>query len=656
MEENSPELKIYAAGFAASCNGKDVVSAEYASFFEKQAENGADDTNLYVIASGAEGTADPEVTARFSAKKILREFFEAYDPIDANRLALAMRTTNNEICEYGKVQESVYGASVLAAAVTNGKLVLGNIGDCCAYIVRNGKVFQITEEPENRAGLGFEKDVTIDIYDGIEVHGQDILILCSHKLETFIGKQEILDAASKNAPKSIVEALLSFPDGKEPPVEASAAAIRIYDEDDAAQIIRAEGEAPADTDMNKVTRQVALIRSSRPKNGKDSDNRHKLGKLPLAAIIGAVLLLLGGGAVWGVTSGKFKNMIPPKDTPTPTIDYVQASMTVLEVTMQAERDAAVASTLAAWPTSTPYPTYTPVYYDLDTPEPTATEIPPTDMPEEEVLPTEIPETPVPVKESVVNEASGSEMVYVPAGEFILGSSNEDTYYSYEEGPQQKIYLDPFWINKTEVTNAEYRKCVSAGYCQAGGYMALNNPGLDNYPLTYVSLDQAESYCSWIGGRLPTEFEWEKAARGTDGRTYPWGEEEPTTDNGRANIPFYTDEDGNSSMDLYPAGSFPEGASPYGALDMAGNVWEWTSSYYAEDVYENLAAEADETGEVVKNPTGPESGNVYVIRGGSCSTSEMNNYQAFTRTVNRGYVNSSSSYYIGFRCVIPDQGE
>ena len=186
-------------------------------------------------------------------------------------------------------------------------------------------------------------------------------------------------------------------------------------------------------------------------------------------------------------------------------------------------------------------------------------------------------------------------------------------------------------------------------------MALYQPGLENYPVTYVTVEQAERFCSWIGGHLPTEYQWEKAARGTDGRIYPWGSEEPDYENALANIPNYVDENGYGN-DLFEVGSFPKGESPYGLMDMAGNVWEWTNTWYSTNYYQTLQAEAELSGTTVSNPVGPENGSSRVMRGGSCASTEVNNFAAYMRAAGRSYLSQSSSYYVGFRCIVPDTGD
>lgn len=209
------------------------------------------------------------------------------------------------------------------------------------------------------------------------------------------------------------------------------------------------------------------------------------------------------------------------------------------------------------------------------------------------------------------KVDGMDQVYVPAGEFIMGSTDLEAKITigggraYPEIPQHTVSLEGFWIDKFEVTNGQYAACVDAGVCKppfvsnSNSYAKYyNNSQFSNYPVIWVSWYQARGYCDWVGRRLPTEAEWEKAARGTDGQKYPWGNE-PVSGQ-RAN---FCDKNcprkiANSNfddgfMELAPVGSFPAGVSPYGAMDMSGNVSEWTSTlirpypYVATDGRENL---------------------------------------------------------------------
>jgi formylglycine-generating enzyme required for sulfatase activity len=195
------------------------------------------------------------------------------------------------------------------------------------------------------------------------------------------------------------------------------------------------------------------------------------------------------------------------------------------------------------------------------------------------------------------------MVYVPAGEFLMGSSDDDSDAWGDEKPQRAVYLDAFWIDKTEVTNAQYGKCVEAAACPEPKCWRDDDRRTPDQPVVCVSWHDAETYAAWVGGRLPTEAEWEKAARGTDGRIYPWGNSEPDCE-----IANYWQCVG------YPVavGSHPGGASPYGVLDMAGNVWEWVADRYDGTYYARSPS---------FNPQGPEAGEYRALRGGAFNNSQ-----------------------------------
>ena len=228
------------------------------------------------------------------------------------------------------------------------------------------------------------------------------------------------------------------------------------------------------------------------------------------------------------------------------------------------------------------------------------------------------------------------MVFVPAGEFTMGSDDGRD----DEKPAKKIDLDAYWIDKFEVTNAQYALCVADGTCRQPSSLSsrtresyYGDPDYDRYPVILVNWSQADAYCAWAGGRLPTEAEWEKAARGTDARTYPWGDAAPTCS--LANF------GGTSGCvgDTTAVGSYPAGASPYGAMDMAGNVWEWVADWYGEDYYRS---------KVIDNPTGPTNGSYRVLRGGSWASNE-----GLVSSLYRGWGAPTGNWNgDGFRCVSP----
>jgi len=192
-------------------------------------------------------------------------------------------------------------------------------------------------------------------------------------------------------------------------------------------------------------------------------------------------------------------------------------------------------------------------------------------------------------------------VRVPAGEFLMGSDTwKDPNAEGDELPQHRLRLGEYWIGKYPVTNAQYKVFVDAtGHPPPGHWEGGKIPaGKENHPVVNVSWHDAAAFCAWAGLRLPTEAEWEKAARGADGRIYPWGDK---WDARKAN----TSEGGRGGTT--PVGAYPAGASPYGALDMAGNVWEWVADWYGEGYYSQSPRE---------NPLGPASGTYRVVRGGS----------------------------------------
>jgi formylglycine-generating enzyme required for sulfatase activity len=222
------------------------------------------------------------------------------------------------------------------------------------------------------------------------------------------------------------------------------------------------------------------------------------------------------------------------------------------------------------------------------------------------------------------------MAFVPEGEFTMGSDNGQD----NEKPVHIVYLDAFWIDQTEVTNAMYTRCVQAGNCsQPSDITYYNDSGYEDHPVVYVSWNDASSYCSWGGRRLPTEAEWEKAARGgLDGKAYPWGDESPVCTKGAGNGAQFASCGKNSAS----VGSF--GQNGYGLYDMAGNVWEWVSSlakpypYSSTDGRESLS---------------PSESDSLVLRGGSWNNGTVN-----IRSATRNWTNFFATYnYIGFRCAM-----
>jgi formylglycine-generating enzyme required for sulfatase activity len=255
-------------------------------------------------------------------------------------------------------------------------------------------------------------------------------------------------------------------------------------------------------------------------------------------------------------------------------------------------------------------------------------------------------TPTPnldIGSTLIRSEDGVMMMYVPAGSFKMGIEN------YESNPINTVYLDAFWIDKTEVTNVMYTKCEQADACEqphtttsySRSYY-YGDPQYNYYPVVYVDWNQANAYCAWVNARLPTEAEWEKAARGTDGHKYPWGD---AFDGTKANFcdvncPLHWKEvDYNDGYpDTAPVASFINDLSPYGVFDMLGNVSEWVADWYTYPIKINISAE---------NPQGLESWMNRVLRGGSWA--DLNWVNLASRSEGKSY----ELFRAGFRCAISE---
>lgn len=199
-----------------------------------------------------------------------------------------------------------------------------------------------------------------------------------------------------------------------------------------------------------------------------------------------------------------------------------------------------------------------------------------------------------------------DMILIPSGSFLMGAKEDSPFEPwYGEFPEHEVYLKSYMIAKTEVTNAMYRQCVYESHCippmdlsSATKKDYYENTAYNTFPVIHVTWEQAKRFCEWRGQRLPTEAEWEKAARGEKANLFPWGDIPPSC--------ALANSQGCPSNDTVSVGSFPAGASPYGVLDMAGNVSEWVMDWMDETYYQNSPHD---------NPTGPESGSDHIIRGG-----------------------------------------
>jgi formylglycine-generating enzyme required for sulfatase activity len=256
--------------------------------------------------------------------------------------------------------------------------------------------------------------------------------------------------------------------------------------------------------------------------------------------------------------------------------------------------------------------------------------------------TPIPPTSSGTPAKMIRPSDGMEMVYVPGGTFVIsekGKSGEGTH---------NVTLHNYWIDQTEITNMQYSQCVEAGVCRAPTSCAWGDPTYEDesykdHPVICVTWQMASTYCDWAGGRLPTEAEWDYAARGPERRLYPWGDRfdetrlnfcDESCPHDGAQFQGYND----GYMKTSPVGSYPNGASWCGAMDMAGNVWEWVSDRYAP--YGSVDQD---------NPQGPATGSDRLIRGGSW----YDDAHFLRSDFRHQYDPADFIHLIGFRCVIPD---
>lgn len=309
----------------------------------------------------------------------------------------------------------------------------------------------------------------------------------------------------------------------------------------------------------------------------------------IVAIIGAIATIITG--ILG--SPLIEKLFEPMPVSTETVTETISPLTTLS-----ESSPTGISTVSSTTTSTP----TPVSTVPKTPAPAITNLP-TDITDE----------------------FGVQMVFVPRGTFLMGSENGDP----DEKPVHTVYLDNYFIDKFEVTNARYSKCVENGVCSLPSVtIDYDNPEYTEHPVVFVDWKNALSYCEWRSARLPNEAEWEKAARGTDARTFPWGE---GINDAFANYGGYV-----AGGKTTPVGQYEGGKSFYGAYDLAGNVWEWVADWYDANYYSISPS---------SGPSGPREGDYRVVRGGAFDRNED-----IVRTSSRTWLDpAETNSSVGFRC-------
>ena len=246
--------------------------------------------------------------------------------------------------------------------------------------------------------------------------------------------------------------------------------------------------------------------------------------------------------------------------------------------------------------------------------------------------------------TMINEIDGASMVYVPPGEFMMG----DDEGSPAQQPAHLVSTLGFWMYQYEVTNSQFSQCVAAGECETPEITAWDShektpneyydqSDFADFPVIYVSWKSAAAYCKWVGGRLPTEAEWEMAARGgLEEMSYPWGNEEPVCDLGAVNGAHFANCGDPFGGLVIPVGSFaPNG---YGLFDMAGNVGEWVKDYYEEDYYKS---------KIYENPQGPGLTTYHGLRGGDFRVTA----NGITVSIRNMSWSNAAYHPTGFRCVV-----
>ena len=296
-------------------------------------------------------------------------------------------------------------------------------------------------------------------------------------------------------------------------------------------------------------------------------------------------------------------------------------------------------------TSTPTPilTMTPTSVTIPAATATATKKPkPTDTPIENSEPFSPPSL-ASLGDSWTRAIDNMVMKYAPTGSFIMGGQNGSGVSDPDEFPQHEVSLDHFWIDQTEISNAQYKLCVDAGFCQQTRFDNDPTYSSEDYPVVGVSWYDAAAYCEWAGGRLPTEAEWEYAARGPNGFIFPWGN---VFDGSKLNScdtscpeSWKNDDLNDGYARTAPVVSFQDGSSWLGTLNMLGNVWEWVLDWYDRDYYGRSPS---------TNPTGPEDGEFKVLRGwGWFNARDLLNASFRGNDDDPAPRNDS----VGFRCVL-----
>ena len=590
---------------------------------------------LYVVADGMGNQGAGEVAAKTAVDTVVDVYYSGEggeNPQDALRYAVecahsSIRDSAQKNPEYTKM-----GATLTALVLLDDRVFIAHVGDTRAYVIRKGKIRQLTDD-HNWAGdqlrkgaitkvhanthprrkvltrsLGQTPQVEIDTMVA-EIEPGDIFLLCTDGLYDTLSDEEMERVLIEAGPEMACRELVARANRNGGADNIAAVLIKtVY-----------EGK-PFLIKERKPRFQLGDLKLTL-----NFDWRKKLASLPvglpfyLGVAAVAILVIIGGGMLFFRGCGG--NHEPSS----------QQAATGSHVFSQKNQPAKIKITTA------PSGAIIAVDGARIGPSPVAVDLFPGSheieitqdgyQTKKHTLMVKPGEIQIPLNFILVPHPAerSPDMLFIPGGFFIMGREGG----SLEEGPSHKIYLDAYYIDRYEVSNADYKRFIEAAKRAAPALFEDPQKNTPNLPVAGVDWTDADAYCSWAKKRLPTEAEWEKAARGAEGWLYPWGN---TFDPTRANI--LGDADGYP--DVAPVDALPTGKSPYGGYNFAGNVGEWTGGYFDPEYYKTIP---------LKNPRGPETGTRRVVRGGSYRTAP----ETATATYRSAFAPESRKPYIGFRC-------
>jgi len=609
------------------------VNEDYYTVVEPEDETMVQERGrLFVVADGMGGNGSGEVASKLAVDTVTDAYYSGGGGEDiGDSIRNAVRLAHDAIWKEAGQNPEHYkmGVTITAMVVRGDEVAIAHVGDTRAYVVRRGKIEQLTQD-HNWAGeqlkkgaitkvhaethprrkvltraLGQTPEVEIDLYKDV-VEPNDIFFLCTDGLYDTMSDTEIQRALLETNPEMAARELVA----------------------------RANRNGGADNISAIV---IKTVYEGRPFLGKESKRLNldfkfpwKLEmpefKFPLPVIIGlaaiALAIIIGGlglffrGPKKPLASPNKPNVITVNPGANPDLRKSPAKVKITT----APSGAIITVDGMSYGPSPIEISLAPGSHTIEIVKDgfQVKKVPLTVKEGEQQIPLNFLLVPHPSERS-------PDMVFIPAGFFTMGREGG----SKEEGPSHRIYLDAFYIDRYEISNEEYRKFVEATMHKAPPYWKNPEYNAPKLPVVGVVWADADAFCRWANKRLPTEAEWEKAARGADGLLYPWGN---AFEAKKANIAG----DADDFPGLAPVDALPDGKSPYGVFNVIGNAAEWTADYFDPAYYRSMPA---------KNPRGPTAGERRVIRGGSFKTS-MN---LATTTYRHAFAADSVKEFIGFRC-------